>query len=144
MTARERFATARVARLATVGPDGPHLVPVVFALADDTIYHAVDHKPKRTAALKRLANLEVDPRACLLADAYDEDWERLWWARADGTARILQPSDAEAQQAVERLTERYEPYHSRPPEGPVIAVDVHRWTDWTATPPPPRASTSFV
>jgi len=54
MTARERFATARVARLATTGPDGPHVVPIVFALSGDTIFHAVDHKPKRTTALKRI------------------------------------------------------------------------------------------
>ena len=73
MTARERFAAARVARLATAGHDGPHIVPIVFAVAGDVVYHAVDHKPKRTTALKRLANLEADPRAALLADAYDED-----------------------------------------------------------------------
>ncbi|HEV7885596.1 MAG TPA: pyridoxamine 5'-phosphate oxidase family protein, partial [Solirubrobacteraceae bacterium] len=55
--ARERFATARVARLATVGEDGaPHLVPIVFALDGDRIYHAVDRKPKRTTALRRVAN----------------------------------------------------------------------------------------
>ena len=94
VTARERFASARVARLATTGPDGPHIVPIVFALAGDTIYHAVDHKPKRTTALKRLANLRADPRASVLADAYDEDWTRLWWARADGVARILAPGHA--------------------------------------------------
>ena len=132
MTARERFATAHVARLATVGPDGPHLVPVVFALANDAIYHAVDHKPKRTAALKRLANLEADPRACLLADAYDEDWERLWWARADGIARILEPGCDEARGAVRLLVARYPQYRTRPPTGPVVALDVQRWSEWSA------------
>ncbi len=129
MTARERFAAARVARLATAGSDGPHLVPVVFAVAGDTIYHAVDHKPKRTTALKRLANLEADPRASLLVDAYDEDWERLWWARADGTARILAPGH---QAALKLLCERYAQYRARPPEGPVVAVDVQRWSTWAA------------
>ena len=121
-----------MARLATTGQDGPHLVPVVFAVAGDTIYHAVDHKPKRTTALKRLANLEADARASLLADAYDEDWERLWWARADGTARILQPGEPEARQAVELLVARYAPYRSRPPLGVVVAVDVERWSTWAA------------
>ena len=129
MTARERFAGARVARLATAGEDGPHIVPIVFAMAGDTIYHAVDHKPKRTTALKRLANLEADPRASLLVDAYDEDWERLWWARADGIARILAPGH---EAALELLCERYTEYRARPPEGPVVAVDVQRWSAWTA------------
>ena len=137
MTARERFAAARVARLATAGRDGPHVVPIVFAVAGDVVYHAVDHKPKRTTALKRLANLEADPRASLLADAYDEDWERLWWVRADGTARVLDPGDDEAREAVRLLAERYEQYRSRPPGGPVVAVDVRRWSGWSA-----RASTS--
>lgn len=132
MTARERFAGARVARLATVGETGPHIVPVVFATAGDVVYHAVDHKPKRTTALKRLENLRSDPRASLLADAYDEDWERLWWARADGTARILEPDCDEAREAVRLLCERYEQYRARPPEGVVVAVDVERWSAWSA------------
>ena len=130
MTARERFATARVARLATTGADGPHIVPIVFALAGDTIYHAVDQKPKRTTALKRLANLRADPRASVLADAYDEDWRRLWWVRADGTARILEPGHAEA---IELLAQRYEQYREAPPQGPVVAIDVSRWSQWVSS-----------
>ena len=130
MTARERFASARVARLATTGPDGPHVVPIVFALDGDTLYFAVDHKRKRTTALKRLANLRADPRAAVLADAYDEDWTRLWWARADGAARILDPGHPEA---IALLCERYPQYSDRPPEGPVVAIDVTRWTAWTAS-----------
>ena len=130
MTARERFASARVARLATTGPDGPHIVPITFAVAGDTIYHAVDHKPKRTTDLKRLANLRADPRASVLADRYDEDWTQLWWARADGSARILEPDH---RPAIELLRERYPQYRDRPPEGPVVAVDVTRWSTWTAS-----------
>ena len=130
MTASERFASARVARLATIGPDGPHVVPIVFAVEGDTIYHAVDHKPKRTTALKRLANLRADPRATVLADHYQEDWTLLWWARADGTARILEPGH---ERAMGLLSERYPQYRDRPPEGPVVAIDVHRWSDWTAS-----------
>ena len=132
MTPRERFASARVARLATTGERGPHVVPIVFALAGETIYHAVDRKPKRTTALRRLANLEADPRASVLADAYDEDWERLWWARADGTARILDAGDEEARRALALLAERYPQYRETPPDGPVIAIDVARWTGWSA------------
>ena len=37
--ARERFAAARVARLATADAEGrPHLVPVVFAVDGDRVY----------------------------------------------------------------------------------------------------------
>ena len=53
--ARERFAAARVARLATADAGGrPHLVPVVFAVDGERIYTVVDAKPKRTTALRRL------------------------------------------------------------------------------------------
>ena len=54
--ARERFAAARVARLATVSGEGvPHLVPVVFAVVGSRVLVAIDGKPKRTRALRRLA-----------------------------------------------------------------------------------------
>ena len=133
--ARERFATARVARLATVGAEGrPHLVPIVFALAGDTVYHAVDRKPKRTTALRRLANVAANPRASLLVDVYDDaDWTRLWWVRADGAGRVLEPACEEARHAIALLARRYGQYRDAPPAGPVLAVDVERWSGWRAS-----------
>jgi PPOX class probable F420-dependent enzyme len=133
--ARARFVAARVARLATADAGGrPHLVPVCFAVAGDTVYVAVDAKPKRTQKLKRLANLAENPAAALLADHYDDaDWSRLWWARADGTARILEGSDPERLRALELLAGRYRQYTETPPPGPVIAIDVVRWSEWTAS-----------
>jgi len=126
--ARERFASARVARLATAGADGvPHIVPLVFALDGDTIYSAVDAKPKRTTDLRRLRNIAANPQVALLADHYaDDDWDALWWARADGTGRVLDASP----EAVALLCERYAQYRAAPPEGPVLAVDVRRWSGW--------------
>ena len=134
--ARERFATARVARLATVGEDGaPHLVPIVFALDGDRIYHAVDRKPKRTTVLRRVANIAANTRIAVLADEYDDaDWNRLWWSRADGAARVLEPGCDESRAALELLRDRYAPYRDAAPPGPVIAVDVERWTGWRAAP----------
>jgi PPOX class probable F420-dependent enzyme len=125
--ARERFASARVARLATADADGvPHIVPLVFALDGDTIYSAVDSKPKRTTDLKRLRNVAANPHVALLADHYAEDWDVIWWARADGTGRVLDASPA----AVALLRERYAQYCETPPAGPVLAVDVRRWSGW--------------
>jgi PPOX class probable F420-dependent enzyme len=125
--ARERFAAARVARLATADADGvPHIVPLVFALDGDTIYSAVDAKPKRTSDLKRLRNVAANPRVALLADHYADDWDVIWWARADGTGRVLDGSP----EAVALLRERYAQYRETPPEGPVLAVDVERWSGW--------------
>jgi PPOX class probable F420-dependent enzyme len=138
--ARDRFASARVARLATADEAGaPHLVPIVFALAGDTLYSAVDAKPKRSAALKRLANVRANPAVAVLADHYDEDWTTLWWARADGVARVL-PRDAapgsavaaETGRALDLLSARYPQYRAQPPPGPVLAVEVTRWSGWAA------------
>jgi PPOX class probable F420-dependent enzyme len=132
--ARERFAGARSARMATIAADGaPHLVPIVFALHGDVVYHAVDHKPKRTRELRRLDNIAAQPRVALLADEYDdEDWTRLWWVRADGAARVLDAGCEEARRAIELLRERYAQYREATPAGPVIAVDVERWAGWAA------------
>jgi PPOX class probable F420-dependent enzyme len=125
--ALRRFADARVARLATVTADGrPHLVPVVFAFADGVVYTAVDGKPKSTARLKRLANVEHDPRVSVLVDHYDEDWSALWWVRADGTARILPDT------GLALLRAKYEQYHEVSLDGPVIAVSVTGWASWSA------------
>ena len=133
--ARRRFATARVARLATAGADGrPHLVPVVFALEGDTVYSAVDAKPKRTTALRRLENVRRDPRVALLADHYDDaDWDALWWVRADGGARVVDAQEPEARRALELLAGRYAQYRAAPPRGPVLAVAVERWSGWRAS-----------
>jgi PPOX class probable F420-dependent enzyme len=133
LLARRRFAAARVARLATVDEAGhPHLVPLVFAVAGDTVYSAVDAKPKRSMALRRLANVRANPAVCLLADYYDDDWAALWWVRADGVGRVIDPAQAEARRAVELLAGRYPQHREEPPVGPVLAVDVTRWSGWSA------------
>ena len=132
--ARRLFAQARVARLATVGESGrPHLVPIAFAPAGDAVFSAVDAKPKRTTALKRLENVRRNPAVALLADHYDDsDWSALWWVRADGAARVLARADPEAALAIALLTERYEQYRVTPPAGPVLAIAVERWSGWHA------------
>jgi PPOX class probable F420-dependent enzyme len=134
--ARRRFVAARVARLATVDAEGrPHLVPLVFAARGGEIVTAVDHKPKRSRRLRRLRNIAAHPAVCLLVDAYDEDWEQLWWVRVDGDARVLPPgTQNEYTAAIDLLREKYAQYRQRPPDGPVIAVTVHRWHGWRATP----------
>lgn len=133
---RARFARSPIARLATVTPDGrPHLVPVVFAVATDAadgrdlVYTAVDAKPKTSRRLRRLANIERNPRVSLLVDHYADDWTRLWWARADGVATIH--DDGPAMASGHRLLRaKYPQYQSVSLDGPVIAVAVQRWSGW--------------
>ena len=135
--ARALLGGARVVRFGTIAADGrPRLVPVCFAVAGDVLYHAVDHKPKATRRLARLADLAADPRATVLADHYDDrDWSALWWVRADGSARVLEDTNApEAARALDLLAARYRQYRERRPGGPVVALDIERIRGWSAEP----------
>ena len=132
---RSRVAAAPVARLATVRPSGaPHLVPFCFVLDGNVIYSAVDRKPKRSTSLGRLRNVAADPRVCVLVDHYENDWSRLWWVRLDASAQTLGPG-AEATRALLRLGAKYAQYRLEPPPGPVLRIDIQRWTGWAASEP---------
>jgi PPOX class probable F420-dependent enzyme len=136
---RARFAAARVARLATVDPQNrPALVPVCFDLDGDTIVSVVDDKPKRTTALRRLANARVNPAVSVLVDEYTEDWTRLWWVRADGSARVVANDDDPARHAaaVDRLVAKYAQYRDVRPRGPVLEIAVDAWRGWASRPRP--------
>lgn len=133
VTPRERLATARVARLATVDRSGaPHIVPITFACDGDRIVTAVDHKPKRSTRLKRLDNIAAEPRVAVLADQYDEDWSRLWWVRADGTADLVEPHDPRHGEATALLAAKYQAYRDHPIKGVVIDIRVTGWSDWSS------------
>ena len=131
---RTRVATARVARLATVRPDGtPHIVPVCFALltgaTGDVLVSAVDDKPKTTSALQRLKNVVANPAVAFLVDHYEEEWGRVWWVRGDGDAHVLDDG-AEHDRAATALREKYEQYQEQELAGPILAIDVRRWVGW--------------
>jgi PPOX class probable F420-dependent enzyme len=126
------FAESPVAMLATVGSDGaPHVVPVVFAVHNDVVYTAVDAKRKTTQRLRRLANIEGNPKVSMLVDHYDDDWMQLWWVRADGVAAIHHSGEAMAV-GYSMLRKKYLQYQRIALDGPVVTVDVQRWSSWHA------------
>lgn len=107
---------------------------MVFAVSGETIYSAVDAKPKRTTTLRRISNVVATGTASVIVDHYDDvDWSRLWWVRADGSGRLVEPISAEGRNALDALSSRYVQYREEPPPGPVLAVDVTRWLGWAAT-----------
>ena len=95
-TCWERLEAAEHGVLATVHPErGVDLVPVVFVvLADrDRVVVPIDAvKPKSGSRLRRLANVEHDPRCALLVEHYDEDWRQLWWVRLHARAAEAEPT----------------------------------------------------
>jgi PPOX class probable F420-dependent enzyme len=130
---RRRIEGASVARLATVGPDGrPHIVPITFAPTEDALYFAVDQKPKKSADLQRLRNIEANPAVSVLFDHYEDDWSRLWWVRIDGSARIVRDGD-ELETAISLLSRRYAQYRSVRPPGPAVAIHIERMMGWSAS-----------
>ena len=128
--ARRRVAEARVGRLASLTPEGrPHVVPCCFVLDDETVYSAVDAKPKSTLALRRLENLRAHPSCSLLVDHYAEEWADLWWVRVDGSGRVIEGGD-ERRRALDLLKSKYRQYRATTPPGAVVALDIERWRMW--------------
>ena len=126
----QRLTGSTVARLATVSKEGrPHIVTIVFVIDEETLYFAVDAKPKKTTDLQRLKNIAANPSVTVLADHYEDDWTKLWWVRVDGTARAITDS-AEAERAIDLLAEKYEQHKRERPTGPVVAIHLDRVTGW--------------
>jgi coenzyme F420-0:L-glutamate ligase / coenzyme F420-1:gamma-L-glutamate ligase len=132
----------RLAHLATADAGGaPHVIPVCFALAleGQTVYIAIDEKPKRSGdprQLRRLRNIAENPRVALVADVYDDgDWSRLGFVLLRATARIVEApagaEDSEHARALRLLREKYPQYGGmRLGERPLIAADITAVTTW--------------
>lgn len=129
------FAEAhRVARLATAdGSGAPHVIPICYALVDDCFYFVVDEKPKATrTGLKRLRNLTANPRAAIVVDDYDDDWQKLAYLLVRGPASLVE-EDAEYDRVLALLRRRYRQYVSMPlrrqshPMVRIRAESVHFW-----------------
>jgi hypothetical protein len=46
---------------------------------------------------------------------------------------VLEPTEPEGREALDLLAERYAQYRRQRPPGPVLAIDVDRWTSWSAS-----------
>ena len=131
--AQRRFIESRrVGHLATADASGaPFLVPVCFALGENSLYITIDEKPKRQdRPMKRVRNIIENPRAAFVVDRWDEDWTRLGWVMLRGAAEIID-GGAEHDAAQEMLRERYPQYRAMNlAELPVIALRIAHVTSW--------------
>jgi len=131
---RERrfILSRRIAHLATADKIGaPHVVPVCFAVAGETVYITIDEKPKGDPRrLKRLRNIADNPAAAIVFDRWGEDWRHLGWVMLRGPAELLfdgpEHDDAQA-----LLCQRY-PQYARMDLAPlpVIAIRIARIAGW--------------
>ncbi len=127
----------RIGHLATADADGaPHVVPVVYAWLDGAAYIAIDEKPKTTLRLRRIRNIEANPRAALVVDVYDEDWSRLAWVMIRGRAEVLEADSADGlarRQGIAALRDRYAQQRSMAlEERPLIRLTAERVDTWGA------------
>lgn len=127
---------ARVARLGTADARGrPLVVPVCYVWDGRCVYSAVDDKPKRTRALRRLRNIAENPWVSLVVDEYHEDWRELRWVIVEGRATVSSAGE-EVARAAALLRAKYPQYRTPPLDpgmGPVIRIDPERVLAWRAT-----------
>jgi PPOX class probable F420-dependent enzyme len=128
---RRFLGEQRVGHLATADRGGvPHVVPVCFIVAGDTLYVTIDAKPKRKGTLKRIANILENPAVAFVADRYDEDWTHLGWVMLRGQAEILEAGE-EHDAAQARLRSRYSQLASMQiADLPVIALRIEKAKSW--------------
>jgi PPOX class probable F420-dependent enzyme len=127
-----------IARLATTGPTGPHIVPVVFTHLAGSLWSPIDGKPKRGGQLMRVSNVLSDPRAALLFDAWHTDWSLLWWLRIDVVASVvtpITPLTRPASDAVAALQAKYPQYQHVPVLGEpptLLRLTIEQTQSWCA------------
>jgi len=112
----------------------PHVIPICYVCADSCLYSVLDAKPKRVDAtnLKRVLNIQENPRVAVVVDEYDEDWTRLAYVLLHGTARVLSGGEEHAR-ALRLLREKYPQYRAMQLEGcPVIQITIERAVSWAS------------
>jgi PPOX class probable F420-dependent enzyme len=137
--ARVYLDTHAVGHLATASADGtPHVIPLCYARIGDVLYFVADDKPKRRGprALKRLANIEENPRVALVVDDYDPDWRRLAYLLIHLDAALVE-DDAEYASGLSALRQRYTQYRSMALQRrshPMVRMTPRRWHLWKSAP----------
>jgi PPOX class probable F420-dependent enzyme len=129
-------AESRVARLATLDERGyPHLVPVCYATDGRAYYSALDAKPKRVPPerLRRVRNIEANPRVALLFDHYEEDWRQLRYVMVQGHAELL-AAGPEWEAARGLLVRKYPQYRTTTPladRALMLKITPERVIEWS-------------
>jgi PPOX class probable F420-dependent enzyme len=110
----------RVARLATVGPDGtPHNVPICPVVLSGKIYFAAERDARK------VRNLQRNPRVALAFDHYSENWKQLAGAMIVGTS-VVSPQGTVFRRARQALYRKYRQYARSAPitEGDSVIISV--------------------
>ena len=87
---------AKVAHLATADSNlQPYITPVVFVILKDKIFVPLDYKPKTVPIkeLKRVQNIQKNPKVAFQVDNYEDDWHKLWFIMLMGYAELVEQKE---------------------------------------------------
>ena len=129
------IAESRVGRLGTADASGqPLVVPICYAFDGQSLFSAIDGKPKRQRpeGLRRIRNIRENAKVSVVIDRYDEDWRALRYVVIQGEAALLTDGD-DFSRGVDLLLAKYPQYRAMGLEregGLMIKVDPTRVTQW--------------
>ena len=92
---------AKVAHLATADSNlQPYITPVVFVILKDKIFVPLDYKPKTVPIneLKRVQNIQKNPKVAFQVDNYEDDWHKLWFIMLMGYAELVEQKEGDKDQ----------------------------------------------
>ena len=110
----------RVARVATVGPDGtPHNVPVCVVFVSGRLYFASDKEARK------VRNIRAHPTVALSFDEYSENWKHLAGVMVVGKGAVVDQGAA-FRRVRQALYRKYKQYARMAPieEGQSVIVGV--------------------
>ena len=99
----------------------------------DVIYSVVDAKRSGRSRCDGWPTCPRIPRVSVLGDHYEEDWDRLWWVRADGRGRLLTESASPKLRRRWRCSRRATRSNGR--SGRCWRSTSTRWSGWRRRPP---------
>jgi PPOX class probable F420-dependent enzyme len=129
------IAEGRVGRLGTADTSGqPLVVPICYAFDGESLFSAIDAKPKAQSplGLKRIRNIRANAKVSVVIDRYDEDWTRLRYVIIQGVAQIL-TDGGDFSRGVDLLLAKYPQYRAMRLDreaGVMIQVKPARVTQW--------------
>ena len=129
------IAEGRVGRLGTADTTGqPLVVPICYAFDGESLFSAIDAKPKTAGprGLKRIRNLQENPKVSVVIDRYDEDWKKLRYVIIQGRAELI-TEGGDFSRGIDLLLAKYPQYRQmglNRSSGLMIKVKPDRVTQW--------------
>ncbi len=102
--------SARVGHLATSACNlQPYVTPVVYIAHQNNIFVPLDDKPKTISVkdLKRVKNIEENPKVSFLVHHYDEDWTKLWFVMITGYATLVNGTSEQSRPKLKTIHDKF-------------------------------------